>query len=76
MNCYSVCKQYAEKDEEKVIRMNAFCRKNQISSRLLTKVIDALQSNGVIGINYRTIFEIEIDIDSIARMKRQLPMIE
>jgi hypothetical protein len=56
--------------------MNAFCRKNQISSKTLTKIIDALQSNGVIGINYRTIFEIEIDIDSIARMKRQLPLIE
>lgn len=30
----------------------------------------------MVSTNYRTIYEIEIDIDSISRMKKQLPQIE
>lgn len=30
----------------------------------------------MVAINYRTIYEIEIDMDSISRLKKQLPMIE
>jgi hypothetical protein len=28
LDCYTISKQYAEKDEEKVIRVNTFCRKH------------------------------------------------
>jgi hypothetical protein len=38
--------------------------------------VDALEKNGAIGVNYRTIFEVEIELESISRMKKQLPMIE
>ena len=75
LDCYTISKQYAEKDEEKVLRTNTFCKKHEISTKLLGKIIDALEKSGVIGINYRTIYEIEIDLDSISRMKKKLPMI-
>ena len=55
--------------------MNTFCKKNQISSKLLDKIVESLRNNSVIGVNYRTIYEIEIDLDSIALMKSKLPTI-
>ena len=56
LDCYTISKQYAEKDEEKVLRMNTFCKKYEISPKLFTKIIDALEKNGAIGINYRTMY--------------------
>ena len=76
LDCYTISKQYAEKDEEKVLRINTFCKKYEISPKLFTKIIDALEKNSAVGINYRTMYEIEIDLDSIGRMKKQFPMIE
>lgn len=58
LDCYTISKQYAEKDEEKVIRINTFCRKHEISTKLFGKILDALEKNGVIGVNYRTIYEV------------------
>ena len=75
LDCYTISKQYAEKDEEKVLKVNSFCKKHEISSKLFGKIMTALEKNGVIGINYRTIYEIEIDLESISRMKKNLPMI-
>ncbi len=76
LDCYTISKQYAEKDEEKVIRIATFCRKHEISNKLFDRILDSLEKNGVVGINYRTIYEIEVDMDSISRLKKQLPMIE
>ena len=28
LDCYTISKQYAEKDEEKVLRVNSFCKKH------------------------------------------------
>ena len=76
LDCYTISKQYAEKDEEKVIRINTFCRKHEISTKLFGKILDALEKNGVVGVNYRTIYEVEVDMESIPRLKKQLPMVE
>lgn len=59
-----------------MIKINSFCKKHEITSKLFGKIINALEKNGVISINYRTIYEIEIDLESISRMKKQLPMID
>lgn len=56
LDCYTISKQYAEKDEEKVLRVNNFCKKYEISPKLFTKIIEALERNGAIGINYRTMY--------------------
>lgn len=58
LDCYTISKQYAEKDEEKVLRMNTFCKKYKISPKLFTKILNALEKNGALAINYRTIYEI------------------
>ena len=58
LDCYTISKQYAEKDEEKVLRMNTFCKKYEISPKLFTKILNALERNGALAINYRTIYEI------------------
>ena len=62
LDSYTLSKQYAEKDEEKVLKINSFCKRHEISSKLFGKIMNALDRNGVIGTNYRTIHEIEIDI--------------
>lgn len=39
---YTISKQYAEKDEEKVIRIATFCRKYEISNKLFDRILDSL----------------------------------
>ena len=58
LDCYTISKKYAEKDEEKVLRMNSFCKRHEISTKLFSKIIDALEQHGAIATNYRTIYEI------------------
>ena len=76
MNSYTISKQYAEKDEEKVLKINSFCKQHEISNKLFGKIIEALENTNVIVSNYRTLYEIEIDSDSVHRLKSTFPMIQ
>lgn len=55
---YSVSKQIIEKDEEKNIKINQFCRNNSITQRNFNRVIDGLVEIGMININCKAIYEI------------------
>ena len=55
---YSVAKKYAEKDEEKVIRINWFCKNFDISLRTFKRVIDALCKAEILYKNCKLVFEI------------------
>ena len=58
LDCYTISKEYAEKDEEKVIKMFNFCKKYEISNKLFSRILSALEKNGVVSVNYRTIYEV------------------
>ena len=47
-DCYSISKEYATKDEEKVIRINWFCKTFDVSSKNFKKVLEALCKDGVL----------------------------
>ena len=58
LHCYSVSKQFAEKDEEKVIRISWFCQAYDVTPRVFKKVIDALCKCGVILKECKLVYEI------------------
>lgn len=55
---YSVSKQIIEKDEEKNIKINQFCRNNSISQKNFSRIVDGLVEIGMININCKAIYEI------------------
>lgn len=48
-DCYSVSKEFTAKDEEKVIRINWFCKTYEITYKNFKKVVDALCKDGVLN---------------------------
>ena len=60
LNCYSVSKQIIEKDEEKNLKINAFCKANSLTIKNFMRIVDGLVEVGMISINCRAIYEIEI----------------
>lgn len=55
MTNYSVSKQIIEKDEEKNIKINNFCKTNFLTQRNFMKIIDGLVEVGMISINCRAV---------------------
>ena len=70
---YSVSKQIIEKDEEKNIKINNFCKTNAISQKNFMRIIDGLVEIGMISINCRAIYEIEIDEDCLQWFRKKYP---
>lgn len=58
---YSVSKNYVEKNEEKVIRINWFCRTYDVGIKNFKKVIDALCKNKIVLKDCKLVYEIEIE---------------
>ena len=61
LDMYSVSKNYVEKNEEKVIRINWFCRTYDVGIKTFKKVIDALCKNKIVFKDCRLVYEIEIE---------------
>jgi hypothetical protein len=57
---YSVSKQFADKNEEKVIRVNWFCKTYDINQKAFQRIINALHKSGVVVKNCKLVYEIEI----------------
>ena len=75
LDCYSICKEYAERDEEKVIRFNWFCKSHEITSKVLNRVLDALDKSNVIRTICRVIYEIRVDDDCLTSFRKKFPEI-
>ena len=73
---YTVSKQLAEKNEEKVLRIQWFSKRHQLPVRLVNRILGALEQQQVISMNYRTNCEVEVDIESISRMQKHLPEVQ
>lgn len=58
---YSVRKDYIEKDEEKVIRINWFCKNYDVSLKAFKKVIDGLCKSNIVRKDCKLVYEIEIE---------------
>jgi hypothetical protein len=55
---YSVSKNYVEKNEEKVIRINWFCKTYDIGIKQFKKVIDGLCKNQIVTKDCKLVYEI------------------
>lgn len=60
LEMYSVSKQFADKNEEKVIRVNWFCKTYDINQKAFQRIINALHKSGVVVKNCKLVYEIEI----------------
>jgi hypothetical protein len=70
---YSVSKQIIEKDEEKNMKITQFCRTNSLTQKNFMRIIDGLVEIGMIQINCRAIFEIELEEDSTQLFRKRFP---
>ncbi len=60
LDTYTVTKEYVERDEEKVLKSNWFCKTHEISPRVLNRVLEDLDKNDVIKNLCKVVFEIEV----------------
>ena len=58
LDCYSIEKEYAERDEEKVVKVNYFCKTYDINMRTLNRVLDNLEENSVTKNLCRVVYEV------------------
>lgn len=58
LEMYSVTKNYVEKNEEKVIRINWFCKNYDIGIKPFKKVIDGLCKMQIVSKNCKLVYEI------------------
>lgn len=56
MDMYSVSKMFAEKNEEKVIRINWFCKNNDITLKCFQRIVNGLVRANVVTRDCKLVF--------------------
>lgn len=55
---YSINKHFTEKNEEKVIRINWFCKTYEISPKIFKRIMSGLYISGIVTKDCKLVYEI------------------
>ena len=73
LSCYSVTKQAIQKNEEKVLRINTFCRTNNVTLKSLYQILECMCSLDIVEKICKLTYEIEISDDCLMRFRQEYP---